>query len=275
VAGFLEKKDQFVILGQTCLKPIRDEPLDWEMAVADILETFQTWLPLGHLNDAEWIQWKWVEMILKTCASEVREARKKGRRGNMWLVMDLGEHVGKKAKGNVTELPNSAFMDVIRWVPNGNNDQTSSNQFQALYTDVRHWEELIDIIGKNCSPKEPYCLTAIYKCNLMQEELDEEYIRLYAPRQSWMTIYIIRVHTTVRMKLGHDVTLYLVDMITAIGKDVVDHVMWPSKVIATSLVTVRYFLLLIGKPRLWRYPIKMTEWKMRRQEGARLIVLIM
>jgi len=60
-------------------------------------------------------------------------------------------------------------MVVIRRVPNGNNDQTSSIQFQALYTDVRDWEELIDFIEKNRGPKEPHCLTAISKCNWKQE----------------------------------------------------------------------------------------------------------
>jgi len=74
-------------------------------------------------------------------------------------------------------------MVVIRRVPNGNNHETSSNQFKALYTDVRHWEELIDFIEKNCSPKESYCLTAIYKCNSTQEELDEEYMGLYSQGQ--------------------------------------------------------------------------------------------
>ena len=43
-------------------------------------------------------------MCLKKCASEVREARKKGRRGNKRPAMDLGERVGKKARGNVPKL---------------------------------------------------------------------------------------------------------------------------------------------------------------------------
>jgi len=75
-------------------------------------------------------------------------------------------------------------MVVIRRVPNRNNDQTSSMQLQASYTDVRHWEELSDFIKKNCSPKEPYCLTVLYNCNLTQEELDEEYMGLYTPGQT-------------------------------------------------------------------------------------------
>jgi len=108
-------------------------------------------------------------MFLKKCASEVREGRMKGRRGNKRSATDLGECAGKKVRGNVPELPNTTFMVVIRRVLNGNNDLTSSMQLQASYTDVRDWEELIDFIGKNCGPKEPYCLTALYKCNLTQE----------------------------------------------------------------------------------------------------------
>jgi hypothetical protein len=75
-------------------------------------------------------------------------------------------------------LPNTTFMIVICRVPNGDSDQTSSMQLQALYTDVRNWEELIDFIEQNCSSKEPYSLTAISKCNLMQAELYKEYMGL-------------------------------------------------------------------------------------------------
>jgi len=44
---------------------------------------------------------------------------------------------------------------------------------QASYTDVRHWEELVDLIDKNGSPKEPYILTSMFKCTLEQDELEE------------------------------------------------------------------------------------------------------
>ena len=81
-------------------------------------------------------------------------------------MTDLGEHAGKKVRRNLPELPNTTFMLVIRQVQNGNNDETSSMQLQASYTDVRHWEELIDFIEQNCGLKEPYCLTAIYKCRV-------------------------------------------------------------------------------------------------------------
>jgi hypothetical protein len=246
VAGFLEKKHRSIIPGQNRLKQMRNGPLRWEMAVADFLETFDTWLPLENFDNAEWIRRQWVEMFLKKCASEVREARKKGRRGNKRPATDLGERAGKKARGNVPELPNTTFMVVIRRVANGNNDPTSSMQFQASYTDVRHWEELIDFIEKNCSPKEPYCLTALYKCNLTQEELDEEYMGLYAPGQMMndplydQISYNSSLSNAFKLKLGHNVNVFLVEMKAATGKDNAEHVMRPAKVIPASLVPVKY-----------------------------------
>ena len=124
-----------------------------------------------------------MEMFLKKRASEVSEAIKMGRRGNKRLSMDLGELMGKKATGNLPQLPKRTFMVVICRVRSGNNDLTSSMKLEASYPDVSHWEELIDFIEKNCGPKDPYCLTAIYKCTLLQEELYEEYMRFYAPGQ--------------------------------------------------------------------------------------------
>jgi len=280
VAGFLEKKHRSIIPGQKHLKQMRDGPLHGETAVADCLETFKTWLPLENFDNAKWIRRQRVEMFLKKCASEVREVRKKGRLGNKRLAADLGERVGKKARGNIPELPNTPVMVVICRVPNGNNDQSSSIQLQASYADVRHWEELIDFIKKNCSPKEPYCLTEIYKCNLKQEELDKEYMGLYAPGQIMnnplygQISYNSSLSNPFKLKQGHDVKLFLVDMKAATRKDIAEHVMRPAKVISASLVMVSYAPLLISILRLWRYPMKMKEWWMWRQVGKRLIVLM-
>jgi len=130
------------------------------------LKTFETWLPIENFDNAESIRRQWVEMFLKKRASEVREATKNGRRGNKRPTTDLGERVGKKARGNLPELPNRTVMVVICQVLSGNNDPTSSMQLQAWYPDVRHWEDLIDFIEKHCGPTEPYCLTGIYNCNL-------------------------------------------------------------------------------------------------------------
>ena len=47
-------------------------------------------------------------------------------------------HGGKKARGNIPELPNTTFMVVTCRVSNGNDDETSTMQLQASYKDVRH-----------------------------------------------------------------------------------------------------------------------------------------
>ena len=119
-------------------------------------------------------------MLLMKCASEVRKATQNGRRGDKRRAMNLEQRADKGARCNLPKLPNTTFMVVICRVQNSNNDKTPSMQLQALYTDVGHWEELIDFIEQNCGPKEPYCLTTIYKCNLTQGKLDEEYMGLYA-----------------------------------------------------------------------------------------------
>ena len=109
--------------------------------------------------------------------------RKKGRRGNMRPATDLGDRLAKTARGNVPELPFTTIMVAISRVPNGNNNQTSSDQLQSWYRDVWHWEGLNDFVEKEICLKEPYWPTAIYKCNLMQKELDKEYRGLCAPGQ--------------------------------------------------------------------------------------------
>ena len=156
------------------MKRLRHGPLHWEAAVADFLETFESWLPLDNFNNAERIYQQWVEMFLKKCASEIREARKNSRQGNTRLAMDLGEHASKKATSKVPVLPNTTSMVVICWVSNANDIVRSPNQLQASYTDVRHCEELTDFVNKAGHPKEPYILTSKFKCSLEQDKLEEE-----------------------------------------------------------------------------------------------------
>jgi hypothetical protein len=102
-------------------------------------------------------------------------------------------------------------MVVIRRVPNGDNDQTSSRQLEASHTDVRDWKKLIDFIEQNCSLNKPYSLPAICKCNLTQEELNEEYMGLYAPEQtmndrlSGQISYNSSRSNAFKVKLGHNV----------------------------------------------------------------------
>ena len=56
--------------------------LHWETEVTDFLATFENWLTLLNFDNAEWIRWQSVEMFFNECASEIQEAKKKGRGGN-------------------------------------------------------------------------------------------------------------------------------------------------------------------------------------------------
>jgi len=115
----------------------------------------------------------------------------------------------------------------------------------------------------------------------MLEELDEEYMGLYAPGQmmndhpSGQIWYNSFISNTFELKLGHDVKLLLVEMKAATGKDITEHVIRPVKVIPASLVPVSYATLLIRILRLQRERMKMKEWWMRRQVRKWLIVVIM
>jgi hypothetical protein len=77
VAGFLEKKHQSIIQGQNRLKDVQDGPLHWETPVTDLLPTLETWQPFVNIDIAEWIRLQWVEMFLKKCVGEIRQARKR------------------------------------------------------------------------------------------------------------------------------------------------------------------------------------------------------
>jgi hypothetical protein len=120
-----------------------------------------------------------MEIFLKNWASEIREARKKGRRGKKRGAKDLTEHGGKMARRNLPELPYTTFTVMIHWVSNGKDMVLAPKQCQAWNTDVRHWEELVDFIDKNGGPKQPYIITSIVKCTLEQDELDEENMGIY------------------------------------------------------------------------------------------------
>jgi len=245
VAGFLEKKHRSIIWGQNWLKQVRDGHLHRETAVADFWETFETWLPLDNFDNAEWIRRQWVEMFLKKCASEIWEARKKGRRGNKRPATDLGERASKKARSKLPELANTTFMFVICRVSNGKDIVLSPNQLQATYTDVRHWEELIDFINKNGRLKEPYTLTSRLKCTLEKDELDEEYMGLYTNGQMipdaiyGQISYNCCLSNAFKLKLGLDRKIFLVERKRAKGRKIAEHLIRLAKVIPASRFKAR------------------------------------
>jgi hypothetical protein len=145
-------------------------------------------------------------------------------------------------------------------------------QLHAAYLDGRHCEKLIDFIEKHCCLNVPYCLTAKYKCNLTQVELDEEYMGLYAPGQIMnasqygQISYNGFLSNAFKLRLGHNVKQFLVAMKAATRNNIVEPIIRPAKVIPSSLVTVSYVPLLISILNLQRYSMKMNEWWMRSQQ---------
>jgi hypothetical protein len=93
---------------------------------------------------------------------------------------------------------------------------------------------------------------AIYKCNLTEEELDKEYMGLYPPGHimndplSGQISYNSSLSNAFKLKLGHNVKQFLVDMKPVPGKDIAKYVMKAAKVIPATLVTVSHTPLLIS-----------------------------
>jgi hypothetical protein len=80
----------------------------------------------------------------------------------------------------------------------------------------------------------------------MQEQLDKKYMGLYVPGQMMndplygLISYNSSLSNPFKLKLGHDVQLFLVEIMAATGKEIAEHVIKQAKVILTSLVTVSY-----------------------------------
>jgi len=198
--------------------------------------------------------------------------------------MEFGERVGQKARCNLPELPNTTFTVMIHWVSNGKDMVLAPTQLQALYTDVRHWEQLVDFINKNGGPKEPYILTSMFKCTLEQDELEEEYMGIYKHRQIindsiyGQISYNCCLSNAFKLKLGHNVKIFVVEMMRATGKEIAEHVIRPTKVIHASRVKARREQLPIIIHRLWKVLKRVGEREKRgerRMVGTRMILVLM
>jgi len=172
-------------------------------------------------------------------------------------------------------------MVVICRVSNGNDIVLSPNQLQAAYTDVRHWDELIDIININGRPTEPYILTSMFKCTLEQAELDEEYMQLYINEQMItdpiyaQISYNCCLSNPFELKPGHHPKIFLVEMKQATGKEIAKHIIRPAKVIPASRVKARCAQLLIIIHRHWKVLRRVEERRERRMVGMRMIPVLM
>jgi hypothetical protein len=80
----------------------------------------------------------------------------------------------------------------------------------------------------------------------MQEELDQEYMGLYALGQMMNDClyghiaYNSSLSSAFKLKQGHNLKLLLVEMTAATGKDIVKHIIRPVQVIPSSVDPVSY-----------------------------------
>jgi len=154
---------------------------------------------------------------------------------------------------------------MIEWVLNGKDMVLAPKQLQALYTDVRHWEELVDFIDQNGGLKEPYNLTAMFKYTLEQDELGEETMGIYKHGQMINNLiygqisYNYCLSNVFKSKLGYNVKIFVIETMRATGKGIAKHVMRPTEVIPVSRVKARREQLLIIIHRLWKVLKRVEE----------------
>ena len=96
-------------------------------------------------------------------------------------------------------------------------------------------------------------------------------MELYAPGQMMNDLLYGHISFTnslsngFKLNLGHDLKLFPVEMKAATGKDIAEHIIRPAKVIPASLLMVSDGPQLISILGLWRDPMKMKRWWIRRQ----------
>jgi len=187
----------------------------------------------------------------------------------------------KHSRCNLPELPTTTSVIVICGMSKGNDIAISAKPLEASFTDARHWEAMIDFIDKNESPKKPYSLMLMFKCSLVQDELDEEYIGLYTPGLILdndlfgQVSYYFCLSNVVKLKLGHNPKIVLVEKKRARRKVIGKHVIGPVKVLPTNRIKARCVQLRIIINTLWKVLKRVEERRERRMVGKRMILELM
>jgi hypothetical protein len=132
VVRYREIKHQSIIQGPNWSIQLWLEPLHWETAVVDFLDSVKRWLCLKDFDIAEWICWHCVEMFLTPCAREIWMARNKAMWGTKWPATDLGIRAGTPVRINVI---NGLKLAVRFWVWVG----SELEPLQQILLD--HWTE--------------------------------------------------------------------------------------------------------------------------------------
>ena len=105
------------------------------------------------------------------------------------------------------------------------------------------------------------------------DEFEEEYMGLYTNGQMITDLiygqiwYCCCLSNTIRLKLRHNQKILLVETKRAIGKEIVEHIIKPAKVIPPSNVKARCVHLLIIIHKLWKVRKRVEERRERRIVG--------
>jgi len=231
-------------------------PMHRETPVTEGSVTFENCLPLDTFENAERIVWQWVEMVWKKCARDSLEARNKGMWGNKWPATDLRAWVGQKVRGYHPALQNTVCIVLIHRVSNACNMILSPKQLQASYTNVRHWEQLIDLMNRNKGLRVPQIRTSMFNCNLEQVELDKDYMGWYTHGEMIIDpiygqiSYNCFLSNAFKVKLGHNLKTFLVEWKSSTGKQIVGHLIGAANVIPASHDKARCGQLLINIQQL-------------------------
>jgi hypothetical protein len=114
-----------------------------------------------------------------------------------------------------------------------------------------------------------------------QDELKEQYMGLSTtgqivmdPRYGQMSCNHLHSNAFV-LNQGHNPKIFLVELMTATDKGIIEHIHSPAKLIAASRIEAGYTQLLIIIHRLWMVLKRVKERRDRRMVGKRMILVLM
>ena len=126
-----------------------------------------------------------------------------------------------------------------------------------------------DFIDKNGGPEEPYVLKSMFKCTFEQDELEEEYIGISKHGQMindpiyGQITYNCCLSNAFKLKLGHNVKIFVLEMKRVTRKEIAEHVIRPTKVIPLAVLR----LDVSNCQSLYRHWKFLRGWKRGRRGG--------
>jgi len=89
------------------------------------------------------------------------------------------------------------------------------------------------------------------------------------------TLYNCGFSNTFKWKLGHNVKVFLVELQVVIEKNDGEYVIWPAKLVPTSLIQARNANQLVISLRRYNVQRKIPQWRVIRMMSQRLVVVLL